>query len=129
MHDQLAVPKSFELYVPDLDNHILVENTVNGVVIRASRDNFSDRRKSSFIRQLAAEGYIPDHHEWFCDPEQDGLSGVKWITQFAASKNLARLRFPGRLCTRRNAVYGSLFVGWLIVFIWVLRHMRHGLGV
>jgi hypothetical protein len=129
MHDQLTVPGHVELYIPDLDNHVVIENEAGGVVIQASRDNFPANRKVSFIRRLAAEGYIPDRYEWFCEPAEDGLCGVKWIAQPDAPIGQTVLQGLRKLCTRRNAVYGSLFIVWLLFFIWAVRHMRHGLGV
>ncbi len=45
------------------ENFIIIENRRKGVVIRAAQNNFSPRRKAFLIRQLAAEGYIPDRYE------------------------------------------------------------------
>ncbi len=63
MRVQQETPTQFEFYLPELDNMVLVESGPEGVVIRAARNNFSERRKSFFIPQLAAEGYIPDIYE------------------------------------------------------------------
>src|SRR5258708_19436005 len=57
--------RQHEFYFPGFDNLVLVENRPDGVVIRATRDNFSEARKSFFIRELAAEGFIPDACGWF----------------------------------------------------------------
>ena len=79
MPTQIAVPEKFELYMSDLDNHLLVENHGDGVVIHASRDNVPERRKASFIRHLAAEGYVPDRYEWFGEPQAEPYAGVRWV--------------------------------------------------
>ncbi len=75
------IPKRAEFYFRRPDNLILVENGERGVVIRATHDNFSPLRKSLFIRELASEGFIPDHFQWFS--ENDGADsaglGVHWI--------------------------------------------------
>jgi hypothetical protein len=95
MQVKQEAPKQFELYIPDLDNLVLVENNDDGVVIRAARDNFSERRKSFFIHRLAAEGYIPDVYQWFSNPTADGLHGVKWVIDYSW------LRLP-EACLRRS---------------------------
>ena len=60
-------------------NCLLVENTENGVVIHATRNNFSPRRKQVFIRELAAEGFIPDRLQWLSSTEAQHMPGVTWI--------------------------------------------------
>jgi len=118
MRTHVAAPEQFTLYVPDLDNYILIEHSADGVVIRTTRDNFSEKRKVFFIRRLAAEGFIPDRYEWFSDPEVEGFSGLKWIAP--ASSHESEVGFPSlrNLCTRRNAIYGCFFVLWLMCFVW-----------
>jgi hypothetical protein len=56
-------------------------------VIHASRDNISARKKASFIRHLAQEGYIPDSYEWFCEPNGQDLFGVQWVVDNSWSEN------------------------------------------
>ena len=129
MRTQIAVPERFELYIPDLDNHLLIENSEDGVVISATRDNFSEKRKTFFIRHLAVEGYIPDRYEWFPEPAEDGFFGVKWIARVASDDNQAR-RYPLRKWwTRRNVLYGCLIIVWLLCLVWAVRHTSHGLGL
>jgi hypothetical protein len=60
-----AVPKKAKLSLESPENLILVENNEDGVIIRAARDNFTERRKILFIRYLAAEGYICDEFQNF----------------------------------------------------------------
>ncbi len=68
-----------EFYFPGFDNLVLVENRPDGVVIRATRDNFSEARKSFFIRELAAEGFIPDACGWFSSSAPGDFFGVRWV--------------------------------------------------
>jgi hypothetical protein len=126
---EIALLKKFEIYLPDLDNLVLVENTPDGVVISATRDNVPDIRKGFFIRRLAAEGYIPDQYEWFSEPAEDGFLRVQWIVDAASNGNQADLRSLRKLCTKRNAFYGCLFIAWLLFVIWSARHISHGLGL
>jgi hypothetical protein len=127
MHTQISVPTKFNLYIPDLDNHILVENNAGDVVISATRDNFSENRKMFFIRHLSAEGYIPDRYKWFTEPAESGFFGVKWIVAAPSHKRKAGPGFFRKLCTRRNALFGFLLVVWLLCFVWAARHTCHGL--
>ena len=129
MRTEIVVPEKVELYIHDLDNHVLIENSAGGVVICATRDNFSDKRKTFFIRHLAAEGYIPDRYAWFSEPAGDGFFGVKWIARAASDGHPAGFRSLRKWCTRRNARYGGLFIVWLLCFVWAVRHNPHGLGL
>jgi hypothetical protein len=58
-----GIPEKSELFLQRPENLIQVENADGNVIIRATRDNFSERRKAFFIRYLAAEGYIPEDFE------------------------------------------------------------------
>lgn len=126
MQTQTNVPTKFNLYIPDLDNHIVIDNGTGGVVVSASRDNFSENRKMCFIRHLSAEGYIPDRYKWFTEAEGDGFLGVKWIVRTPHPGN-AGPGFFQRLRKRRNALFGFFFVVWLLCFVWAARHTYHGL--
>ncbi len=46
------------------------------MLVRAAQGNFSERRKAFLIRQLAAEGYIPDQFETFT--EEAPVGGLTW---------------------------------------------------
>jgi hypothetical protein len=129
MRTEIALPKKFEIYLSDLDNHVLIENGPSGVVISATRDNISDSRKAFFIRHLAAEGFIPERYEWFCEPVEDGFLGVQWVAISPSKEINAEIHVLRKLCTRRNAWYGCLFIMWLLFFIWSVRHIHHGLGL
>jgi hypothetical protein len=129
MDTQIAVPERFTIYVPDLDNHVRIENGAGGVVISATRDNFSDKRKTFFIRHLAAEGFIPDRYEWFSEPGENGFFGVKWIVGGISQGNEGGFQNIRTWRTRRNVVYGCLFIMWILCVVWTVRHTSHGLGV
>ena len=129
MRTEIALPKKFEIYLLDLDNHVLIENGPSGVVISTTRDNISDSRKSLLIHQLAAEGFIPDRYEWFSEPAEDGLLGVKWTAISPSRATKAEGHTLRKLCTWRNVRYGCLFIIWLLFFIWSVRHIHHGLGL
>lgn len=55
----------FEFSFPKLDTIVLVENLNDRVVVRVTRDSFSEERKVRFIRELAAEAFIPDCYQWY----------------------------------------------------------------
>lgn len=72
-------PSQSEFYSRIPDNLLLVENEDGAVTVRAARDNFSERRKMFFIRELAAEGFIPDNFLYFTNTEGPMLLGLRWI--------------------------------------------------
>jgi hypothetical protein len=75
-----AEPTHFEFCFPSLDTQLLVEVADGEVTIRATRDTFSRRRKAMFVRQLVAEGFIPDEFRWFSPKEKESHGrGVRWL--------------------------------------------------
>jgi hypothetical protein len=58
-----------------------VENHETGVRIRAARGSLSERDKDSFVRYLAAEGFISDRYRWFSDGSDEPLSGIEWCVE------------------------------------------------
>jgi len=77
-------PESFEFYFPDRDTLISVENRTDGVVIHATRDTFSEERKVCFIRELAAEGFIPDDYQWINERSSfSAHSAVRWLVDYS----------------------------------------------
>jgi hypothetical protein len=69
-------PIEFSTHNPG--NLIVVEQDGESVLIRAAQDNFSERRKAFLIRQLAAEGYIPERYQEFT--EYAPVAGLEWVT-------------------------------------------------
>jgi hypothetical protein len=59
---------------------VRVEVDGDKVTVRASRNGFSEQRKSAFIRELASEGFIPDVHRWYFALDGEGFGrSVRWI--------------------------------------------------
>jgi hypothetical protein len=83
METPLFIPRSAEFCFPRLDTLVRVEVSDESVVIRATRDTFSARRKDFFIRELAAEGFIPDRFQWSA-PDDAGTSfgRIRWLVDY-----------------------------------------------
>ena len=79
MNAQLSKPKSFEFCFAQLDTLALVENQKDTVVIRLTRDTFSEERKTCFVRELAAEGFIPDAYRWSMTCSSNLACRVLWL--------------------------------------------------
>jgi hypothetical protein len=82
MQIQSALPCCYEFYFPEMDTLIQVETSAAAVVIRASRNTFSERRKLSFIHELAAEGFIPEDYEWLSLAGAESSRGIRWLVDF-----------------------------------------------
>jgi hypothetical protein len=74
---------SFEFCFPNLDTLVQVEETDGGVVIRASRDTFSEARKEHFVRELAAEGFIANAHRLLLTTGPGAPHGVRWLVDLS----------------------------------------------
>ncbi|HUK83203.1 MAG TPA: hypothetical protein VLZ12_11300 [Verrucomicrobiae bacterium] len=99
--------RRFEFQFPDVDTRILVEDLEDEVVIRASRDTFSERRKQNFIRELAAEGFIADCFQWSC-------RGVRWLVDASSA-------MPGKAVTARtNRFMIRLFVCSVLLWLAIM---------
>jgi hypothetical protein len=96
--------RSFQFTFPKLGTFIEVEDRDDTVVIRASRDSFSEQRKLSFIRELAAEGFIADCFQWSCQ-------GVRWLVDASLARPSAEV------VARTNRFMIRLFVG--SGFLWL----------
>jgi len=81
------IPEKTELSLQNPDNLILIENNDDGVVIRAARDNFSERGKVFFIRYLAAEGYISDEFEDFPKSASHSSTSIIWAVDWSWVKH------------------------------------------
>ncbi|HTQ30367.1 MAG TPA: hypothetical protein VMI53_04080 [Opitutaceae bacterium] len=115
MQSSFTETHSYEFYFPDLDTLVQVEEAGGEVIIRATRDTFSERRKCYFIRELAAEGFIPDSYEWFSLAYPESFRGVRWLVDFSWVK------LPPAILTRaRNSMirmfYGAALI-WLILIV------------
>src|SRR5512141_94968 len=73
-------PETFEFCFSELDTLVCVENRSDEVLIHATRATFSEERKAYFIRELAAEGFIPVDYKWFSDRSSfSGNPVVRWL--------------------------------------------------
>ena len=79
MKTHLEEPGAYDFAFPRLDTLAAVESTADGVVIRTSRDTFSEERKAAFVRELANEGFIPEHHRWLHSGGGRLSSDVRWV--------------------------------------------------
>lgn len=58
---------------------VRVEEREGDVTIRATSNTFSRRRKMYFIRELAAEGFIPDERRFLLSDSEPCSQGVRWL--------------------------------------------------
>ena len=115
MQAQKVSAKDFQFYLPDLDNIVLVEcHEDETVTVRASKNNVPDQRKISFIRKLAAEGFIPDHYQWFSG-SAEGSNGVRWI------KDYSWLKTHKVVSRESKRVMGRLLLGACALWLAMMR--------
>jgi hypothetical protein len=115
MRKQKVLPREFDFYFADLDNMVLVQSKEDGsVTIRTTRDNFSDERKVFFLRQLAAEGFIPDHYQWLSDSTK-GSFEIKWV------KDRSWVKVHATVTRRTNRIMRALLVGSCILWVAIMR--------
>jgi hypothetical protein len=74
-----TLPRTIEYHHLHPENFLLVENNVDRVTIHAAFDNFSEQRKAYLIREMAEEGFIPDHFQYFYGLDTGGIFGVSWV--------------------------------------------------
>ena len=121
----------FEFSFPRLDTEVQVEVSAGEVVIRSNRDSFSADRKSFFIHELAAEGFIPDAFLWY-SPQgvRPGGHSVTWTvdpTLIAGSEATAsRSRLLYLQALSYSALAMALFLG--LLFTGNLGNVRVGLS-
>ncbi len=77
MRARVGIDSVYEISTRNPANLVVVESLGRTVLIRAAHNNFSERRKAFLIRQLAAEGYIPDCYEMFT--EEAPVAGLTWV--------------------------------------------------
>jgi hypothetical protein len=82
MDTRVSTPEAFEFCFPQLDTLLLVENSAESVVIRATRDTFSEPRKLAFIRELASEGFIADEYRWLSADRLHACAGIRWLVDY-----------------------------------------------
>lgn len=79
MRTNLTEFSGAEFYFPRNDTLILVENSSDGVLVRATQGTFSDLEKERFVRRLAMEGFIADSFQWF----SWGQPNVRWVIDYS----------------------------------------------
>jgi hypothetical protein len=97
-------------------------------MIRATRDTFSEERKICFIRELAAEGFIPDDYRWLYNgPTSNGCSLIRW----SVDRSWCELSPHAIAETRRfmlKIIAGGILL-WLLLMVCVfLSSAQHGLS-
>jgi hypothetical protein len=112
------VPEKAELPLLNPKNLIVVENSEDSVVIRAARDNFSERKKVCFIRYLAAEGFISDEFQGFGKSGSRRTTSISW-DQDPLKCEPARLRRADRLMIQ---LFISASALWLALMVFALLH-------
>jgi hypothetical protein len=118
MQAQNCTPAQFEFYFANLDSLVLVETREREVIIRATRNSFSEERKVSFIHELAAEGFIPDNYRWFSSFTSTSTSelNVRWLVDISwLSHNAARTTM-NRLMIRTIIGAALLWLAMMALF-------------
>jgi hypothetical protein len=115
MRAQKVLAKDFQFYLSDLDNIILVEcREDETITVRATKNNCSEQRKITFIRGLAAEGFVPDNYQWFSGAT-DGSNGVRWI------KDLSWLKIQPVVRKRSNRFMTRLLIAACVFCVAMMR--------
>ena len=108
-------PQSFEFHFHDLDTLVCVEHRQDDeVVIRATRNTFSEERKLCFIRELVAEGFVPDDCQWFYHGSgTSGHTAIRWFVDYSWCKLNPNATAETRRFVVRILVGGILL--WLLL--------------
>lgn len=120
MNSIVTKPVCYEFCFPERDTLVRVEVAGDVVTVLATRDTFNEQRKASFVRELAAEGFIADFYLWFSPAGPESYLGVRWMVDYrwlvipAYAIATAR-RFMLRLFAASGVFWlflmGMLFVG------------------
>jgi hypothetical protein len=108
----------FEFSFPRSDTLASVACTADEVVIRTSRDALTEERKAAFVRELASEGFIPDHYQWLFAANDRTAGRIRWLVD-------PRWWMPGAEVTARTSrfvarVFASAALLWLGLMAMVL---------
>jgi hypothetical protein len=103
-----------------VDTLVRVETSSVAVVIRASRNTFSEQRKRRFIHELAAEGFIPDDYEWLSLASSELSRGVRWLV------DVSWLKIDPEMTAKTRRFMVRLIAGaallWLVMMTVLLLH-------
>lgn len=120
MQTHAAPPCCYEFYFPDVDTLVQVETSSAAIIIRASRNTFSEQRKRRFIHELAAEGFIPDDYEWLSLAGSELSRGVRWLV------DIAWLKIDPQMMAKTRRFMVRLIAGavllWLVMMAVLLLH-------
>ena len=120
MQTHSSPPCCYEFYFPDVDTLVQVETLSAAVIIRASRNTFSDQRKRRFIHELAAEGFIPDDYEWLSLAGSELSRGVRWLV------DISWLKIDPQMMAKTRRFMVRLIAGavllWLVMMAVLLLH-------
>lgn len=115
MRKQKVLPKEFEFYFSDLDNIILVECLDDeNVRIRFTRNNLSQKRRTSFVHMLAAEGFIPGHFQWY-SASIFASHGITW------EHDCSWVTLPVAVIRRSNRFMKLLIAGACLLWLAMMR--------
>ena len=74
------------------DSLVRVETRGGKVLVKTSRNNFSERQKAFFIRHLAAEGFIPDEYQAFSEKSSSHFPNLRWAVDTSWMQGVASFR-------------------------------------
>lgn len=124
MKTETVTTKIYEFCFPELDTLVQVENWNNRVIIRATRDSFSDERRTCFVRELAAEGFIPDDYRWFSAGSYFSRWPVRWLVDFTW------LKLDPQMLAQTDRFMARLFAGvvllWFVLMTTLFLNEAHG---
>jgi hypothetical protein len=109
--------RCYTFVFPRLDTVLEVEAVTEGVVVHASRDTFSPARKASFLRELAAEGFIGED---YANPWPGASPPVRWEVEPAGFMPDAAQRAETRRFMLR--VFLSAGALWVLLMGFALLH-------
>jgi hypothetical protein len=118
MNTTTSLPRRFEFCYPQLDALVEVQERDDEVVIRATRDVFTEAQKVAFVRHLASEGFIADRFRWCPAISSPANASVRWSVDYSwleispAVRATAR-RFVARLFVGMTALW--LLLMWVFV--------------
>ena len=110
MRKQSLLEKKFEFCFPHLDTLVLVEESEDEVVIRATRNTFSEQRKIRFIHELAAEGFISDSYQQVSSLESASWLRVRWL------KDASWLKLDAAQVARTRTIMVRLLLGSAVLW-------------
>jgi hypothetical protein len=107
--------RRFEFCYPQTDTLLLVEEADDEVLIRATRNTFSEEQKIAFVRSLASEGFISDSFRWSASIGRGSDGHVRWVVDYSWLELSEEVLAPSRQFMTRLFVGAGLL--WLLL-IW-----------